>query len=168
MEDRICHRILSRRCVGPELFHEEHLVGEGRHYTCAKEAGSRSESNAESTSQVICQVLPPGLARAAQPQQRGPSLKGLEGSRRAVRDPKGRKVTVTIFRWSCFLYPVRQVSHKVKEEIALGHTDDLGAQHMVTKAEEAARGHRQGWLLPHLLQFLLTALSQLDFSATNC
>lgn len=60
------------------------------------------------------------------------------------------------------------MSHKVKEEIALGHTDDLGAQHVFTKAEEAARGHKQGWLLPHLLWLLLTALSQLDFCATNC
>lgn len=135
MEDRICHRILSRRCVGPQLFHEEHLVGEGRHYTCGRKQGAELRA---------------------------------KGSRRAVRAPKGRKVTVTIFCWSCFLYPVRQVSHKVKEEIALGHTDDLGAQHVFTKAEEAARGHKQGWLLPGLLRLLLTALSQLDFCATNC
>lgn len=54
------------------------------------------------------------------------SLKGLEGSRRALSDPQWRKVTVTIFCWSCFLYPVRQVSHKVKEEISLGDADDLG------------------------------------------
>lgn len=64
-----------------------------------------------------------------------PPLKELGGSSRTVCDPQWRKGTVTIFCWSCFLYPVRQVSHKVKEEISLGHTYDLGAQYTIMKTK---------------------------------
>lgn len=120
VEDGVGHGVLPWDCGGPQLLHEEHLVGERRHNSCGKV-------------QSVTQRVPGQTGAHAQHQPlawvppRWASWYGFEPAPAllwASDDPRTQP-HFTILDRPCFLYPVRQVSNKVEEEVILRHADDL-------------------------------------------
>lgn len=106
VEDGVGHGVLAWHCGGPQLLHEEHLVGERGHDSCG-----------------------PGQLVTRRLRREGsltlPAWPGASVSLSLCLQ-QARAQPLTILDGPCFLYPVCQVSDEVKEEVVVRDTDDLG------------------------------------------
>lgn len=120
VENGIGHGVLPWHCGGPQLLHEEHLVGERGHDSCGKGQSVTQRAPAQRGAHAQPQPLawlPPrwALCYGREP---APALPWASGGPRT-------QPHITILDRPRFFYPVCQVSNKVEEEVVLRDADDL-------------------------------------------
>lgn len=126
VEDGVGHGVLPWHCGGPQLLHEEHLVGQRGHDSWGRGQAVTQKMPAQ---RAVQPSTSPGGSPSLGPHPLGPQVwHSASTCQPQTSDDPRTQPHVTIPDRPGFLYPVRQMSYKVEEEVILRDADDLGTR----------------------------------------